>query len=146
MNMRVHASCVAWPGPAGNDAILLKGPPGAGKSEFVLRLMQRGFKLVADDQVCIEDGIARVPAALAGLLEVRGLGIFHLPYLAAARLRLVVRLDVQPVRLPEPEIDAELGLPVVTIDPAGAAAPERAALALEAACGRVAQIAGAFAA
>jgi len=32
------------------------GPPGAGKSDLALRLLSRGFDLVADDQVEIEDG------------------------------------------------------------------------------------------
>ena len=37
-------------------------------------------------------------------------------------------------------------LPEITLDPAHVSAPERAALALEAACGRITQLAGAFAA
>ena len=72
--------------------MLLIGPPGAGKSDLLLRLLARGFDLVADDQVDIEDGVARPVPALAGLLEVRGLGIVRLPHVAAARLALVVEL------------------------------------------------------
>jgi HPr kinase/phosphorylase len=143
--MRLHASCAARPGPDGFDAVLLIGPPGAGKSDVALRLIHAGFMLVADDQVMVEDGIAAAPPALAGLLEVRGLGIFELPHVRAAPLRLVVRLGVQPVRLPEPERHPELRLPLVTIDPIAPSAPERITLALEAACGRVVQRAGAFA-
>jgi HPr kinase/phosphorylase len=144
--MHLHASCAARPGPDGYDAILILGPPGAGKSDFVLRLIHSGFTLVADDQMVVENGIAAAPAALAGLLEVRGLGIFRLPFIPSARLRLVIRLGVQPIRLPEPETYPELSLPLVTIDPAAPSATARAALALEAACGRAAQLAGAFAA
>ena len=103
-------------------------------------------RLVADDRVVVENGIASPPEALAGLLEVRGLGIFRLPFIPSARLRLVIRLGVQPVRLPEPESHPETNLPLVTIDPAATSAPARAALALEAACGQAAQLAGAFAA
>ncbi len=120
------------------------GPPGAGKSDLLLRLVHAGWALVADDQVVIEDNIAAAPAALAGIIEVRGLGLFKLPYLNAAPLRLVIRLGVQPVRLPEPERDPALNLPVVTIDAAVASAVERVTIALDAACGRIAQIAGAF--
>ncbi len=124
---------------------MLVGPPGAGKSDLVLRLIRAGWGLVADDQVVVEeDGVASAPAALAGVLEVRGLGLFRLPYVASARLRLVVRLGVQAVRLPAPELDARLGLPVVVIDAAQVSAVERVALALEAACGRAQQVAGAF--
>jgi HPr kinase/phosphorylase len=144
--MRLHASCAARPGPDGYDAVLLTGPSGAGKSDLLLRLIDRGFRLVADDQVIVENEQARAPAALAGLLEVRGLGIFRLPFLAAATPRLVVRLGIAAERLPMPARDAELGLPVVTIDPLHPSAPERVALALDAACGRITQLTGAFAA
>jgi HPr kinase/phosphorylase len=130
--------------PDGDDAILLLGPAGAGKSDLLLRLIDRGFALVADDQVLVENGLARAPKALAGLLEVRGLGIFRLPYLPQARLRLVIQLGVQPERLPSPRRHAALDLPEITLDPALPSAPERAALALEAACGRITQLVGAF--
>lgn len=144
--MRLHASCASRQTPDGDDAVLLLGPAGAGKSDLLLRLIDRGFALVADDQVLVENGIARAPEPLAGLLEVRGLGIFRLPYLPQARLRLVIRLGVQPERLPLPRRHAALDLPEITLDPALASAPERAALALEAACGRVPQLVGAFSA
>lgn len=142
--MRVHASCAARSGPNGFDAVLFVGPPGAGKSDMVLRLRAAGWELVADDQVQVSEGIASAPAALAGLLEVRGLGLFRLPYLAAAPLRLVVRMAVPLERLPAPESDGTFGLPVVSVDPAAISAVERVTLALDAACGRVAQISGAF--
>ncbi len=144
--MRLHASCAARPGPDGYDAVLLTGPSGAGKSDLLLRLLDRGFALVADDQVIVEDRTARAPAALAGLLEVRGLGIFRLPFIATATPRLVVRLGIAAERLPAPALDPDFGLPMVTIDPQHPSAPARVALALEAACGRVTQLAGAFAA
>jgi len=142
--MRFHASCAALPGPD-FDAVLLCGPPGSGKSDLVLRLIHHGFSLVADDQVIVQAGMARAPAALKGILEVRGLGLFRLPFIEAAAVRLVVRLGVAMERLPAPARDPALGVPVVTIDPALVSAPERVALALEAATGRVGQVAGAFA-
>jgi len=145
--MRFHASCAALPGPDGRlDAVLLRGASGSGKSDFLLRLLDHGFVMVADDQVIVEDGIASSPAALAGMLEVRGLGLFRLPCIASAPVRLIVQLGVQPVRLPEPEVDRDFGLPVVTIDPTAASAPARLVLALNAACGRVQNLSGAFAA
>jgi HPr kinase/phosphorylase len=143
--MRVHASCAAYPGPNGYDAILLTGPAGAGKSDMLLRLIQAGWVLVADDQVLIEQGAAAAPDALAGILEVRGLGLFRTPFLASAALRLVVRLGVEPARLPAPRRDEILDLPLITIDPGAISAVARISLALEAACGRVSQLAGAFA-
>ena len=112
----------------------------------MLRLLAHGFALVADDQVVIEDGVASAPPPLAGLLEVRGLGLFRLPCIAAAPLRLIVRLGTAAARLPEPEWDEALHLPVIRIDAAAVSAPERVALALDAAIGATTQVAGAFAA
>lgn len=138
---RMHGSCVSRDG----DAILVVGPPGSGKSDLVLRLLSRGFELVADDQVTIADGVVSGPAALAGLLEVRGLGIVRLPHRTQARLALVVDLEGRADRLPVPAQHPELGVPMVRIDAAAASAPERIALALDCATGRVNQLAGAFA-
>jgi HPr kinase/phosphorylase len=143
--MRMHASCAARANAQGGDALLLLGPPGSGKSDLLLRLLRHGFTLVADDQTIIERGLARAPESLAGLLEVRGLGLFRLPYLPSAQLRLVITLGQETERLPQPRRHAALGLPEITLDPAHVSAPERAALALDAACGRVTQLAGAFA-
>ena len=141
--MQIHGSCASRAG----NGVLLIGPPGAGKSDLVLRLLARGFDLVADDRVDIEDGIARPVAPLAGLLEVRGLGIVRLPHVAAAPLALVVELGGAPtVRLPLPARHDAFDLPLTLIDPQAASAPERVALALDCAVGRVEQVAGAFAA
>lgn len=129
----------------GGQGVLLLGPPGSGKSDLALRLLARGFDLVADDQVEIADGVGCAPAPLAGLLEVRGLGIVRLPRVASARLALVVELG-EAERLPSPDRHADLGLPRVRVDAGAASAPERVALALDCALGRVAQVAGAFAA
>jgi len=112
---------------------------------MVLRLLDRGFQLVADDQVEIHGREARAPTALAGLLEVRGLGILRLPYLGRARLELAVCLAAGPARLPEPARHAPTGLPLITIDATRPAAPQIVALALDCALGRIAQHTGAFA-
>ncbi len=144
--MQIHGSCASRDGAG----VLLVGPPGSGKSDLLLRLRSHGFELVADDRVEIDRGIARPPPALAGLLEVRGLGIFRLPYVRETPLALVVDLAVLlspgPPRLPVPERHAALDLPLVRIDAGAPSAPERVALALEGALGRVGQVAGAFAA
>ncbi len=140
--MQIHASCAARDGAG----VLLLGPPGSGKSDLVLRLIDRGFMLVADDRVDIMNGHASPPDALAGLLEVRGLGILRLPYLARAELALAVTLGGAVPRLPEPARDAGLGVPVLAVDAARPAAPQIVALALDCALGRLSQRAGAFAA
>lgn len=138
--MLIHASCAAQDG----RGVLLLGPSGVGKSDLLLRLLDYGFSLVADDQVYLVDGFASAPATLAGLLEVRGLGIVKLPFLQRVPLALVAELARAP-RMPSPARHSITGLPLVFIDPALCSAPARVALALDCALDRVEQIAGAFA-
>ena len=149
--MLVHASCVA----RGGDAVLLLGPSGSGKSDLALRLLRLGWQLVADDQVMLQamEGSVRTsaPAALRGMLEVRGLGIFAaLPVADGATLRLAVQLvDRSAVpRLPEPArwTGAGVAVPTVLLHAFDASAPDRVTLALDAALGRARQASGAFAA
>ncbi len=125
--------------------MLLFGPPGSGKSDTALRLIERGFCLVADDRVDIVGKFASAPKALAGLLEIRGFGIVRLPYTRQVRVRLAVALGPPGARLPQPDRHAELDLPQVTIDPQQVSAPSRVALALDCVLGHVTQLAGAFA-
>lgn len=141
-DVRIHGSCVARDGAG----VLIVGPSGAGKSDLVLRLLGRGFVLVADDQVDVINGVARAPDPLAGLLEVRGLGIVRLPYLSDVKLNIVVVLTDQSERLPRPERHTGLDLPLVRLYAANASAPDRVVLALDCALGRVTQHTGAFAA
>src|SRR5689334_5028662 len=101
--MLVHASCAA----RGADAVLFLGPPGSGKSDLVLRLLDRGWRLVADDQVRLGPGLLpEAPPALAGRLEVRGLGLFSglPPASPPVVLRLAVELAERAAipRLPGP--------------------------------------------
>ena len=124
--------------------MLLSGPAGSGKSDLLLRLIDRGFDLVADDRVDLDGLLARPAPALAGMLEVRGLGILRLPYVPEARLALVVEMARDVARLPCPARHAALDLPLLRLDPAPASAPMRVALALDCVLGRVAQLAGAF--
>ena len=139
--MQVHGSCAARNGAG----VLLLGAPGAGKSDLVLRLLDRGFVLVADDRVEIAAGCARPADGLAGLLEVRGLGIVRMPFTSPVRLALAVRLGAAGERLPVPERYAPADIPLLALDGRAAAAPAVIALALDCAAGRVTQIAGAFA-
>jgi HPr kinase/phosphorylase len=138
--MQLHASCAARE----QAGVLLLGPSRSGKSDLLLRLLDLRFMLVADDRVDIEDGYACPPPALAGLLEIRGLGIVRLPYLVRARLALAVELATPTDRLPERCHHPDLGLPRVSIDPWTPSAPQRVALALDCALGSTSQVAGAF--
>lgn len=150
--MLLHASCAS----RGGGAVLLLGPPGSGKSDLVLRLIQdRAWRLVADDQVALaaEDGMLRpaAPPALRGMLEVRGLGILRdLPVAEDPPpvLRLAVHLAPREAvpRLPEPALwhCAGCHVPSLLLHGFDASAPARLGLALDAAEGRVAMVAGAL--
>jgi HPr kinase/phosphorylase len=139
---RIHGSCASRNG----DAVLVVGPPGSGKSDLILRLLARGFDLVADDQVCLRDGVVSCPPELAGLLEARGLGIVRLPFRQQASLALIVDLGTPSDRMPIPLTHPDFDRPVVRIDAVAASAPDRVVLALDCALGIVRQVAGAFAA
>ncbi len=131
----VHATCVELDGAG----VLLRGPAGAGKSDLALRLIaQAGAALVADDQCLLtREGarvIARAPAATAGRIEARGLGILSLPQAGPTPVALLVDLKPHAAaeRLPAPESESLLGvsLPRAELDPfeAGAVAKLRLAL------------------
>src|SRR5438105_1659631 len=132
----LHATAVAIDG----RAILLRGASGAGKSDLALRLIDAGARLVADDQseLCRERDrvIVRAPAALAGLIDVRGVGIVRLDALAEAPLALIVDLvpAVEIERLPKPRTERILGLalPLIMVAPFEASAAAKLRLALRA--------------
>jgi len=148
--MLLHGSCVTWDG----EGLLLLAPPGGGKSELALRLLGQGALLVADDQVELSmEGAALMaapPAALAGRMEVRGLGLLEgLPWVRA-RLALAVELVPREAvpRLPEPAAWTALGhcLPLLRLDGRAPAAPEILRRARDVLAGRLRLTAGAFAA
>jgi len=91
----LHGSVVAF----GARGLLILGASGSGKSALALRLVQRGAALVADDRVqVVRRGgalVASAPAALQGLIEVRGVGLLRLPPVPEAVLTLAVDLDRQ---------------------------------------------------
>lgn len=151
--MQIHATCCARDDDAGPVGALLLGPPGSGKSDLALRLIDAGFALVADDRVDIEarpDGpVASAPAALAGLIEVRGIGIVRLARtLPCARVALAVTLAsrLAQERLPEPATTALAGhaVPTVAVDPEAASAVARVRLALDVVTGRASSRCGAL--
>ncbi len=98
---RLHATCVAVNG----HGVLLTGVSDSGKSDLALRLIDRGAQLVSDDytDLAVESGslVARAPATIAGLIEVRGLGIINIGALDSAIVRLHVALDAPGTRLPD---------------------------------------------
>jgi len=126
--MYVHATCVALKEGRSWRALLLRGLSGAGKSDVALRLLEAGGRLIADDQTHLAKVgralIATPPQSLAGLIEVRGIGIVKLgrgQLLASAPLALLVDLvrPDQVERMPGPTHEKVLGvdLPRVALAP-----------------------------
>jgi HPr kinase/phosphorylase len=104
----IHASAVL----AGARAVLIRGPAGAGKSRLALKLIQAAgtdglafVRLIADDRVHVAAAhgrlIAQAPANLAGLLEIRGVGIRRLVYEPMAVVGLLVDLATATERMPQ---------------------------------------------
>ncbi len=96
----IHATCVlldragASFGAPADAGVLILGKSGAGKSDLALRLIAMGAKLVADDRtdLFVRRGrlFGRAPKAIAGLMEVREVGILALPHAAFARIALTI--------------------------------------------------------
>ena len=95
----VHASAVL----VGNRAVLIRGPSGAGKPRLAFDLILAGragqlpaAMLVGDDRVHLEAGsgqlMVRPARELAGLIEIRGLGIRRCDFAKQAVVGLVVDL------------------------------------------------------
>jgi HPr kinase/phosphorylase len=105
----IHASAILCDA----RALLIRGPAGSGKSSLVFALVEAArtaritfARLVADDRALIEVAhgrlLVRPVPELAGLLEVRGLGIRRLPYEPVAVVSHVVDLAVaDAARLPD---------------------------------------------
>ncbi len=107
MTPTVHASAVL----TGARAVLIRGPSGAGKSRLALALIDaaragslRFARLVGDDRVHLLPAggrlLVRPAAALAGLIEVRGVGVVRMPYEPSAVVGLAIDLGADAERLP----------------------------------------------
>lgn len=111
---KIHGTCVEVDGLG----VLLCGPPGSGKSDLALRLIDEGARLVADDytELSLANGAlsARAPETIRDLIEVRGVGVLKIGAALQATLGVVIDLvekeDVE--RLAEDETLELLGLPV----------------------------------
>jgi HPr kinase/phosphorylase len=107
----VHTSAVL----VGHRAVLIRGPSGAGKSRLAFDLILAGRAgqiphcvLIGDDRVHLdtlhEQLVVRPAAELAGLIEIRGLGIRRCEFASEAIVDLVVDLSAADAeRLPQPE-------------------------------------------
>jgi serine kinase of HPr protein (carbohydrate metabolism regulator) len=125
----IHASAVL----VGPRAVLIQGPSGSGKSLLALALLQAAetgalpfARLVGDDRVHVEAAHGRLlvrPAeTLAGLIEVRGLGIRRVPYEPVAHVGFLVELGAQdgerlPAQTRATAVLEGISLPKMTVAP-----------------------------
>jgi serine kinase of HPr protein (carbohydrate metabolism regulator) len=133
MTARIHASAVL----VGARAVLIRGPSAAGKSRLAWELIEAGrggvvgfARLVGDDRVHLQAAGGRLlvsPAdALAGMIELRGVGILQRDHEPRAVVGLVVDLDAADAeRLPErgETIIEGIAIPRLAVAPAVAALP-----------------------
>jgi hypothetical protein len=132
----VHqASAVAVEG----RALLIEGPPGSGKSSLALALIERGGGLIGDDAVRLtalgDRLIAAPPPNIAGLIELRGIGLVSLPPADPAPVALILELGGPPGdRLPDLPLASRtisgVAVPVLRLEPGQIAPAERALWAL----------------
>lgn len=137
MKPAIHATSAArlldgvWRG------VLIAGPPGAGKSDLALRLLGMGWRLVSDDYslAWASQGalFACAPPAIAGRIEVRGVGLVAVRRLTIARIELWIDCGgPPPERLPGPDritIDG-VDTPRLRLDVLEASAPAKVEAAM----------------
>lgn len=102
---------------------LIEGPSGIGKSDLALRALDAGFRLVADDRVvAFASGgqlYGKPHDTLAGLIEIRGLGVVRQPALPLCQIALVINCVDTPEaveRLPDPRFAVITGVSVPVFD------------------------------
>jgi HPr kinase/phosphorylase len=86
--------------------VLIRGKSGIGKSEAALELVNRGHKLIADDNIIIYEKeigklVGKPPKLLEKYIEIRGIGIINIVSMFGAgsfrhkkRISLVIDLDL----------------------------------------------------
>lgn len=112
----VHGTAIV----IGETGLLFVGPSGAGKSAVALHCIMEArwhglfAALVSDDQVLVTEAdgklVARAPANIAGLLEVRGASIIRMETVETAVLHRAIRPIEPPFaeRLPPEGETAEI--------------------------------------
>lgn len=130
----IHATSVVIDG----HGVLILGPSGSGKSDLALRLIDRGAMLISDDYTIAsakDDAlILDAPVNIAGMMEIRHLGIVEMPYVGAVPAGLAISLDASPHRLPDADTEiiiAAVPIPLITLAGLEPSSPIKVELALK---------------
>ena len=133
MPTTIHATAVL----IGVRAVLIRGPAGSGKSRLAFAAIEAArtgliafVRLVGDDRVHVDAAhgrlLVRPAATLAGLIEIRGLGIRRVPYEPLAAVGLVVDLaaaDAERLPAAAESVIAGIALPRLAVAPGADALP-----------------------
>jgi serine kinase of HPr protein (carbohydrate metabolism regulator) len=130
----LHASTVALDG----RAVMISGPSGSGKSDLALRLIDRGFALVSDDQTLLrkqgERLLASAPPTIRGKLEIRGIGIVEMASIDDVPVALFVELTSAMQRMPgdsRERLVLDVKVPLISVDATTASAAAKVVVALD---------------
>lgn len=95
--------------------VMIEGKPGLGKSETALGLVKHGNALVADDLTCLRRDMAEnaifasASEATCGYMEIRGIGIIHVPSVfGVSAVRGEKQLDLVVTLQAMKDVDGEL--------------------------------------
>lgn len=136
----LHAGLVAIRRDQSWVGALITGASGVGKSDLMLRALDLGLRLVADDRTLVwasgDRLFGRAPETICGMFEARGLGVVPVPALGVSEIRLIIACqpsDTPVERLPD-ESDSEVisgvRLARICIHAFEASAPAKLRLAL----------------
>jgi len=144
---QIHATAIAIDA----HAILIRGPSGCGKSDLALRMIDQGATLIADDRCDLDirpdQVIVSSPDSIAGMIEIRGLGIIKTGAGQCAPVALIVDLvdssdKVDIDRMPENSACNEYGpsIPIIRLASFEASTPAKIRMALAVAKGTLEKI------
>ncbi len=137
--MILHAGLIALRLDGGWRAALIMGSSGVGKTDLMIRSLDGGMRLVADDRTVVWASgghlYGRAPDTLHGLIELRGVGITRETVLPFARVGLAIHcLPASEAidRMPDGVVDEICGvrLPALSLHALDASAPSKISRAL----------------
>lgn len=111
----IHGSAFAYLGVG----CLILGEPGSGKSRLLAEALMLGAELIGDDQLLLTaegQGLIASPApTIAGVMEVRGLGLIRRSYVPSHHLHIAVKFITAADHTPSAPAASELAIAGVSL-------------------------------